>query len=351
LSDGPNTLRVPAPKDGNPRPVVAVLADNAGTETIDFVVPYSILRDSAVAEVISASPASGVVKLMPALTIHADMTFEEFDRTHAAGADIVIVPALHDRRAPHVVGWLRSQAHRGAIVVGICEGAWTLAEAGLLHGKQATTHWFSMRSIARYFPTTTWRRDRRFVIDGKVMTTAGVSASIPASLAIVDSIAGNGTALATAQRLGIEAWDPRHNSRTFALGLDHVMTVAGNRLFAWRHETIAFPVDDNCDEIALALAADAWSRTYRSRARAVNDDGRVTCRHGLQLVTERLPPASQALVGALASSAGYALNHALLGIAGRYGRSTAELVSLGLEYRPEVPEEGRGSGRKDIGEE
>nr|QQZ51993.1 DJ-1/PfpI family protein [Phenylobacterium glaciei] len=79
---------------------------------------------------------------------------------------------------------------QGATIVSICEGARVLANAGLLHDRRATTHWSALKGLTKAYPDTTWVRDRRYVQDGAVISTTGVSASIPASLALVEAIAG-----------------------------------------------------------------------------------------------------------------------------------------------------------------
>ncbi|MCK9623011.1 MAG: hypothetical protein M0R47_21050, partial [Methylobacter sp.] len=69
-----NSLTLPAPKDQRVRPLVVILADNAGTETTDFVIPYGVLKESDAANVVTVSTEPGTVELMPALQIRADMT-------------------------------------------------------------------------------------------------------------------------------------------------------------------------------------------------------------------------------------------------------------------------------------
>lgn len=330
-------LDLAAPKPGRARPLIAVLADNAGTETTDFVVPYGVLKASGVADVVTVSTGPGAVRLIPALRIRADMTLAQFDAANPAGADILVVPAVEKRDAPALLDWVRAQYAKGAAVVSICEGAWVIANAGLLDGKFATTHWFALGSIAERFPATTWVRDRRWVVDGNVMTTTGVSASIPASLALVEAIAGRSAADRTARSLGLGVGlggrGPEHDTGAFALTAGHVSTIATNWLARWRHETVELPLDEGFDEIATALAADAWSRTYRSRARVTNAGGAVLSRRGLIVETEPASPPGRHVLPAPASPATFALDATLDAIGARYGEPTANLVALELEYR------------------
>ena len=82
----------------------------------------------------------GPVQLFPVLKVETDATIAEFDAAHPAGADYVIVPAMGRDDDPAVLAWLKLQAEKGAVIIGICAGAKVVAAAGLLDGKRATTH-------------------------------------------------------------------------------------------------------------------------------------------------------------------------------------------------------------------
>ncbi|WP_147438017.1 hypothetical protein [Ochrobactrum soli] len=116
------------------------------------------------------------------------------------------------------------------------------------------------------------------IADHYVMTTTGVTASIPASLALVEAISGSVNAKVIARKLGVEDWNYAHVSAPFHLTAAHIGLVARNYLSFWKHETLSIPVAGSFDEIALALSADAWSRTYRSQAVAISKSDRVKSR-------------------------------------------------------------------------
>lgn len=326
-------IQLPPVKAGHARPIVAIVADNAGTETTDLVVPYGLLKTAKVADVVIVSSKVGKVTLMPALSIEPDLTMDAFDRVHPEGADIVIVPAMHDDKNETIINWVRAQAHKGAFVSAICEGAWIAARAGLLEGRDATTHWYAFDKIARQFPQTRWVRDRRYIVDENVMTTTGVTASIPASLALVEAIGGHAKAKATAIQFGFSRWDAIHESAPFHLTARHVGLVIANYLSFWEHETLTLPVTDGFDEVTLALSADAWSRTYRSHAIATSGKGVVTSRHGLLLVPDQVVDTTHSqLYGDQTAIAALPLDMTLEKIAVRYGQKTADLVGLQIEY-------------------
>lgn len=100
-------------------------------------------------------------------------------------ADIVIVPAWSDPEvsAPaQLIDGLRQAHARGVLIVGLCLGAFVLGDAGLLDGRQATTHWVAREVFVRRFPASHFRPDVLYVEDGNVMTSAGTVAAIDCCL-------------------------------------------------------------------------------------------------------------------------------------------------------------------------
>jgi transcriptional regulator GlxA family with amidase domain len=116
-----------------------------------------------------------------------------YELSRLAEADVVIVPAWSDPAvAPsgQVLAALRTAHARGAVVVGLCLGAFVLAHAGLLDGRPATTHWSAAPAFARMFPTV--RLDPRvlYIDDGDVLTSAGSAAGIDCCLHLIRREAG-----------------------------------------------------------------------------------------------------------------------------------------------------------------
>lgn len=121
-----------------------------------------------------------------------------------AGADIVIVPSWRDIDEP-VPGALCDAliaAHRaGALIVGLCLGAFVLAAAGLLDGREATTHWASARRLGEMYPAVRLRPDVLYVDTGDVVTSAGVAASLDCCLHVVRRHHGAEVAQRLARRI------------------------------------------------------------------------------------------------------------------------------------------------------
>jgi transcriptional regulator GlxA family with amidase domain len=99
------------------------------------------------------------------------------------------------------VATVRATAARARRVASVCTGTFLLAEAGLLHGKQVTTHWGRCRRLQRRYPDLTVDPDPIFVRDGDVYTSAGVTAGIDLCLALVEADHGRERALWVARQL------------------------------------------------------------------------------------------------------------------------------------------------------
>lgn len=323
-------------KAGHERPIVAVVGGGM-TEVTDFIVPYAVLAESGAAEVVALGTQPGAMRMWPALTIEPHETVASFDVRHPEGADYVIVPAVHDRTEPALLEWVRGQAAKGATMVSICDGLWVLANAGLLEGKRVTGHWFSRDGMRRNHPGAQWIDDQRYVVDGNIMTTTGVSASIPASLALVESIAGRQRALEVAASFGVTDWSPAHESRPFRFTGRTLMTLAANKVAFWSHEKVAVAVADGVDELALALTADAYSRTFRSAAFTVAASaGPVKTRRGLVLLPDAMAGSEgswdREAVIPRGEGSDSPLDLVLRDIGSIYGARTEDIVALQLEH-------------------
>jgi putative intracellular protease/amidase len=318
------------------RPLIAVVGANGGTETTDYVMPYGILRRAGVADVIGLGAKPGPMALFPVLTVAPDATIADFDARHPDGADYVIVPAMRRDDDPAVLHWIADQAAKGAIVIGVCAGAKIVANAGLLDGKRATTHWYYVEALRDKHPTIRYVADRRLVVDGRVATTTGISASIPMSLTLIEAIAGRDKAADVARDLGVTHWDARHDSSAFRFTRPFALTAIGNGLVFWKRERFGIELAPGVDEVSLALVADAWSRTYRSRAVTfAATAGAQQTRNGLRVFTDRVAatwPAGRRLPAIGGRQPARALDQTLDEIAARYGARTADFVAMQLEY-------------------
>lgn len=315
------------------RPVVAVVGSNDGTETTDYLIPYGVLKRSGAADVVALGTRAGPLTMMPSLTIMPEATTAQFVQRYPDGADYVIVPALHDPTDPVVRDFIRRQAALGATIVSICDGTLVMANAGLLDGHRATGHWFQIDSVAKAHPTMQRVRDRRYVADRGIVTTTGVSASVPVSLALVEAIAGRDRAAALAQEIGARGWSAEHDSGAFHLIRDDVWMILGNLFVGlFDRETVALRVPQGADVIAAAFMADSYGRTFRTQA-VVLGSGSIRTAEGLAIVPDAGGATADVVVDLPVGQPARALDLAIAGIRARYGDATAAFVRVQLEDR------------------
>jgi putative intracellular protease/amidase len=324
------------------RPLIAIIGINDATETTDYLMPYGILRRADVADVVTLATKPGPMSLFPVLKVEPQATIAEFDAQHPEGADYVIVPAMSRDDDPSALQWIRSQAARGAIVIGVCVGAKVVGDAGLLDGKRATTHWYSLGELQGKHPSIRYVANRRLVVDHGVATTTGITASMPMSLILIEAIAGRDKAQAVGHDIGLADWDARHDSNAFRFTRPFALTAMRNVMAFWDREQFGIELSPGVDEVSLALVADAWSRTYRSRAVTfANTAGAQETRNGMRILPDEVAtswPAERRLPAIGVSPPAKALDQALSGIEARYGMPTADFVAMQLEYpRQGVP--------------
>ncbi len=138
--------------------------------------------------------ASGL-GLLPATDLRADA---------ADPIDTLVVPGGRGtaRPDPELIAWLRAHGPAARRITSVCTGAFLLAAAGLLDGRNATTHWAYAEALASQYPAVTVHTDPIFVRDGPVATSAGVTAGIDLALALVEEDMGHAAALAVARMPG-----------------------------------------------------------------------------------------------------------------------------------------------------
>ena len=181
----------------------------------------------------------------------------------AADADLVAVPASSSARTPSpaVVQVLRDAVDRGAWVMSVCSGAFTLGAAGILDGRECTTHWRHAAELAAAHPLAHVDPDVLYVRDGTVITSAGTAAGIDAALYLVRTELGSAVATMIARRMVV----PPHRDGGQRQFIDRpVPTTTAESLgpvLTWmlEHLGTAFTVDD------LARRSAMSSRTFARR--------------------------------------------------------------------------------------
>ncbi|MBT8412817.1 MAG: GlxA family transcriptional regulator [Boseongicola sp.] len=177
---------------------------------LDVVGPLEILTGSkyflpegpAPYDVTVVAAKAGPVGTTSGLTIDAQMAFADA-MNDITEIDTLIVSGGHGTTSAlenqQLLDYVRTASQRARRIVSICTGAMILAEAGLLDGKRASTHWWWCPILAERYPKVTVDRDAIFVRDGNVWTSAGVTAGMDLALALVEMDWGHDIALHVAR--------------------------------------------------------------------------------------------------------------------------------------------------------
>jgi transcriptional regulator GlxA family with amidase domain len=187
------------------RTVLIVLFD--GVQSLDVTGPLEVFagaRDhqgKRAYQVRTASLGGTEVRTSSGLAIVPDGDLS--DQNQSSPPDLLIVPggAGARRRDPDLVAWVRTHAPHAERVASVCTGAFLLAEAGLLDGRRATTHWSHCGALRDQYPAVEVDQDPIFIKDGNVATSAGVTTGIDLALALVEDDLGRNMALTIARAL------------------------------------------------------------------------------------------------------------------------------------------------------
>jgi transcriptional regulator GlxA family with amidase domain len=187
--------------------------------------------------------SSGVPMVAKALDTAA------FDTVMVAGGEGTRPAALD----PTLIAWLLAASKTARRTASVCSGAYILAEAGLLDGRRATTHWGRTADFARRYPRVRLEADRIFVRDGPIWSSAGITAGIDLALAMIAEDLGEPVSRSTAQQLVVHHRRPGGQSQFSALS-DLGTGGRFDALLAWIGEHLDTPltVEQMADRAAMS---------------------------------------------------------------------------------------------------
>jgi len=259
-----------------PKRVAILIFD--GVEIIDYAAPYEVFG-SAHYEVYTVARTKAPVTTFMGLTVTP-----KYDFSDAPPPDILLVPGggVDEVRAdPSILKWVRDETALAKHTLSVCNGALILADAGLLDGLSATTTNYWIPRMRTAYPKIHMVSDRRFVDNGKVITSAGLSAGIDGALHVIEVMDGKGEAQQVA--LGQEYdWHPDHPFVRAALAdnqvpmfklqpIGHwdVVSTTGDRMH-WEIDYEGQPSKSQAailDYVAAALQSDGkWRKVASERS-------------------------------------------------------------------------------------
>ncbi len=234
----------------------AVVCEVFGRTRQDFPVPWWY-------EVVLCAGQDGPVRTAEGLLLDDGRGLAELER-----ADTVIVPACADLQGDppaELLDALRSAYARGARIASICTGAFTLAAAGILDGRRATTHWMHGAELTRRWPAVQLDSNVLYTQDGQIFTSAGECAGLDLCLHLIRLDHGTRTANALARRMVI----PPHRDGGQAQYIDQPVLAAESAnlgsVLDWAREHLHKPL--TIDDLArrAAMSQRTFLRHFRER--------------------------------------------------------------------------------------
>ncbi|OTX91125.1 AraC family transcriptional regulator [Bacillus thuringiensis] len=175
-------------------------------EVLDFAGPFEVFSVTEVHEekpftVYTVSQNGEMITARNGLKVKPDYSIEDLPPV-----DILIIPGGKGVRENEVkndiiINWVRQQMKEVKLMTSVCTGALLLAKAGLLEGLKATTHWASIQTFKKDFPNVEVMENVKFVDEGHIITSAGISAGINMSFHIVKNLLGVEIAEETAKSM------------------------------------------------------------------------------------------------------------------------------------------------------
>jgi len=181
----------------------------ADTNVIDTAGPWEVFQDVMVLRAGAHANPFAMFTVGPGAPVAMTgglRVIPDYSIVSAPKANVIVVPA--QRAQPAALQWLRTSATQADMIMSVCTGAYQLARAGLLDGLKATTHHDFWDDFAKEFPKVRLQRGTRFVDNGRIATSGGLTSGIDLALHIVARYLGDDAAAATATYMehASDAW-------------------------------------------------------------------------------------------------------------------------------------------------
>lgn len=319
---------------------VAVVLGASGTDIADALAPFEVFASSSAMSAYTIAASAAPASLGSGLAIVPDHTFAEVADGIVKWPDLVVVPAVErpDGAEEQAARDFITAAYQGgARVLGVCAGARLLAASGVLDGHRATSHWSRLGALRGSRPQVRWADGVRYVQDGRITTTAGVSSGIPGALRVLADLAGPDEAARVGRLIDYPGWRPDQSTTIGTQGFGAAdVGVLGNLVLPWGRPTIDVRLDNGVGEIDAAALLEVYGYSQAVNATAVSEAGTVVTRHGLTLRTTLAAASGErpAVVAAdIRSDAGHAGFDAAFEQLGRDSSpGTVRSVAKMLEY-------------------
>lgn len=285
----PSLSGLKPPKYDPNKPTVAVLLANVDTEVFDFMIPYDLLSRTNAFNVFAVAPDKTVKTLSGGLDVVPHYSYKELDKLLGKSPDIVVVPYMpifDEKKYQPTRKWIQQHSSSKTTILSICSGSENLADAGLLKGKSATTHWQGISILSKQYPDTHWKEDARYVQEGNTITSAGQTAGIDAVLYLIAQKLGEPMAAKISKEISYPSYHFVQNPKVEPIQKDiYFATFLLNLAFKWNKTKAGVLLYNDMDEIALSSIFDTYAATGTTQVLTVSSlDAPIVTKHHLNIV-------------------------------------------------------------------
>lgn len=277
------------PKYDSNKPTVAVLLANEVTEVFDFLVPYKMFAMTEAYNVYGVAPDREIKSLTGGLDVVPHYSYDEMDAMLGKSPDIIVIPfmpILDENKYAPVREWIRKHSGAKTTLISICNGAENLADTGLLNGKSAATHWGDINRLIKKYPKVQWVNDRRYVPQGNIVSSAGLTSGIDATLYVISKQLGEAAAKKVAKEMNYPSYEYVTNPqmKPFVAGLSDITYVLNNA-YQWNKVKAGVLLYNGADELDLSAAFDTYAASGTTTTLTVSSANQpIVTKHGLHLV-------------------------------------------------------------------
>ena len=271
------------------KPTVAVMLGDqtTTTEIFDFIMPYELFSLTEAYNVYAVAPDHQAKSLSGGLEVIPHYTYEELDQLLGKSPDMIVVPfipIMDEKSYQPVREWILKHAETS--IISICGGALNIADAGLLDGKSATSHWQAMTMLKVKFPGTDWKPERRYIAEGNIVTSGGQTSGFDAVLYAISQDLGEEAADRVVEEVKYPTYYFVKNPIVEPYSVDFkYLTYVTNYAFQWNKSKDGVLLYNGMEEMALSSIFDAFADTGTTKVLTIsNEDQPIVTKHLLNLV-------------------------------------------------------------------
>jgi putative intracellular protease/amidase len=283
----PSLQGVKLPEYNPNKPTVAVVLGSPITEVFDFMVPYEMFAMTDAYNVFAVAPDNKVTALTGGLDIVPHFSFQEMDNLLGKSPDLIVIPYMpmvDEEKYRPVREWI--QKHAKTEILSICSGAMNLADTGLLQGKTSTIHWRIVNQAKKKYPDTNWIRDQRYVQEGNITASAGLTSGIDAVLYVISQQLGESAAEKITKEMNYPSYHFVKNPKVEPYYIDRTEVIYYlNLAFQFNKKKVGVLLYDGMEEGALTSIFDTYSPLGTTKVFTISDsDGPIVTKHNLNLI-------------------------------------------------------------------